>query len=244
MDARRTDMNGLKKFSILILIILLCVSLFVAFPCKAEIVWSDNFDDGNYDGWIVWNGTFSAEDHTLKPMTGYNKYWIGHLSTVTNGTWSFDVLVGGGIVIWLMSDSEEQGLLIASYLDTDGIHLRLYSVSSEGSNVLGEYVYNSDASAWQHIDVTRNSDGRTCLYLNSTLLVDVVDHAVIKSRFFKYLPYGVAAIDNIVVSNTIDIQQPPPFYMQVWFLATVGAFAAGIILVLLRHRKLQLIQDF
>ena len=234
--------RGIKKYSVPFLIFLLCFSLFMAPPCKADIVWSDNFDDGNYDGWFVVNGTFSAEDHTLKPVLGNNDYEIGHVSTVTNGTWSFDELVGGGIVIWLMHDNAEQGLVVASYFDTDAIHLRLYSISSEGSNVIGEYIFNSGTSVWQHIDVTRNLDGRTCVYLNGTLLVDVVDHAVIKSWFFEYLPYGVAAIDNIVISNTVDIQPPPPFYMQIWFLATVGAFAAAFIVAILMHKKQQLIQ--
>jgi hypothetical protein len=234
-----TFSKGMRKHFVPFLVFMLFFSLFIAFPCKGDIVWSDNFDDGNYDGWIVWNGTFSAEDHTLKPVLGA-KYWIGHVSTVTNGTWSFDELVGGGIVVWLMHDNVEQGLVVASYFDTDGFHLRLYSVSSKGSNVIGDYIFNSGISSWQHIDVTRNVDGRTCLYLNGTLLIDVVDQAVIKSWFFEYLPYGVAAIDNIVVSNTIDIQLPPPFYMQTWFIVTVGAFAVAIIVSLLMHKKQQL----
>lgn len=238
----------MRKYSVLILFILLCFSLFMAFPCKADIAWSDNFDDGNYDGWFVANGTFSAEDHTLKPVIGDNNYsnvmwshWITHLSTVTNGTWSFDVLVGEGIVIWLMYDSVEYGLVVSSFFAIDGTHLRLISVSYNESSFLGEYIFNSDISIWQRIDVTRNVEGRTCVYLNGTLCIDVVDHVVRKSWFFMLDAYKEDAIDNIVVSNTVDIEPPsPPFYMQTWFIATVFTVVATVvvIVVLLMRKKM------
>ncbi len=105
--------------------------------------------------------------------------------------------------------------------------------------MIGEYILYSGTS-WQHIDVTRNVEGRTCVYLNRTLYIDMVDHVIRKSWSFWYGPLSGAAIDNIVVSNTVDIEPPPqPFYMQTWFLATVGAVAvAAIILVIfLRHKK-------
>ncbi len=117
----------MRKCSVLILVIILHVSLFMAFPCKAEVVWSDNFDDGNYGGWYVANGTFSAVDHTLKPVLGDNYYEIGHTSTINNGTWSFDVLVGAGIGILLMYDPGVQYLDFAIYTASDGTHLELYS---------------------------------------------------------------------------------------------------------------------
>jgi hypothetical protein len=99
----------MRKYSVPFLMVLLCFSLFMAFPSKADVVWSDNFDDGNYDGWYIWNGTFSAMDHTLEPVPGDNMYFISHFSTVSNGTWSFDVLVGEGTTIYVMYDPGVQG---------------------------------------------------------------------------------------------------------------------------------------
>lgn len=233
----------MREYSISILVVMLHISLFVTFPCKADVVWSDDFNDGNYDGWFVDNGTFSAEDHTLKPISGDNTYTIRHLSRVTNGTWSFDVLLGEGTVIWLMHDAAGYGLIVSAWFGMDGTHLRLYNVSYDRGNSIGERVFHSGISAWQHVDVTRNMDGRTCVYLNGTLLIDRVDHVVRKSWFFIYTPYGEAAIDNIVVSNTVDIEPPPPpLYKQTWFLATLGAVvAAAIIVALLIRRKRKLI---
>jgi len=230
----------MRKYSVPFLVILLCTTLFMVFPCKADVVWSDNFDDGNYDGWYVLNGTFSAIDHTLKPVLGDNKYLIAHLSTVTNGTWSFDELVGEGIAVWLTYDNVEYGLVVVTFIATDGTHLRLDSVSSQGADMSRGYIFNSGIASWQHIDVTRNLDGRICIYLNGTLVIDVVDHVVRKSWFFMLDAYRDDAIDNIVVSNTVDIEPPsPPFYMQTWFIATVFTVVAVavVIVVLLMRRK-------
>jgi hypothetical protein len=224
----------------LILVILLYIPLFSMAPSKVDVIWSDDFDDGEYDGWFVANGTFSAEDYTLKPVLGDNTYMINHLSTATSGTWSFDVLVGEGAVIWLMYDGVGYGLIVAAWFGMDGAHLRLYNVSYEKGNVIGERIFQSGIPSWQHIDVTRNLDGRTCVYLNGTLFIDVVDYVARKSWFFMYNPYGESAIDNIVVSNTVDIEPPPPpLYKQTWFLATAGVVAVAVItiLVFLGRRK-------
>ena len=34
--------------------------------CKADVVWSDDFDDGDIDGWTIAQGNFSVEDGTLR----------------------------------------------------------------------------------------------------------------------------------------------------------------------------------
>jgi hypothetical protein len=216
----------------------------MTFSCKAATVWSDNFDDGNYDGWVVWNGTFSAEDHTLKLLLGTPNYGIiSHLSKVNNGTWSFDELIGEGLLVWLTYDPEtDYGLVISSYFETPSVHIELYSVSPDETKVVGEYTFNSyqSISIWQHIDVTRNVDGRTCLYLNGTLCIDVVDHVDRKSWVFQLNQRRNSAIDNTVVSNTVDIQPPAPFYTQTWFLATVGAVIVVVAVAtvfLLRRKK-------
>jgi len=214
-------------------------------------VWSDDFDDGNYQGWIVDSGIFSAEDGTLKPVSGDNYYAIIHLSSVASGTWSFDVLVGTETDILFMytpslnEEDQDQGMVIYWF----GTHIRLYSISSfydAGSERLGEYIFSSSISGWQHLDITRNSNGRTCIYHNGKLILDVVDSATItSSEYFIYEPTGEAAIDNIVVSNTVDIEPPPPipFYMQTWFLAIVAAvaLASAAALIFLRQRKRYLI---
>ena len=215
--------------------------------CKAGVIWSDDFDNGNYDGWIVASGAFSAEDKTLRTVAGFSEYVLFYPSFVATGTWSFDVLVGTETDIFfmytpLMNEQDEyEGIEILWF----GTHLQLYSFSSfydAGSLRLGEYIFASTIPGWRHLDVTRDSDGRICIYHNGTLILDLVDQATLtSSEFFIYLPSGAAAIDNVFVSNTIDIEPPPqiPFYMQIWFLEAVCAIAltVAVVIVFLGRRK-------
>jgi hypothetical protein len=228
-----------KKHFVLFLIILLCISLFMTFPCKAAVVWSDDFDDGNYNGWIEDSGAFSTEDKTLRTVPGDSLYGLYYPSYVTTGTWSFDMLVGSETEFSLMFSQQIEGQKLALTLSGISIVLRSYKNLFE-SMQLAAYMLPRSMTGWQHFDVTRDSDGRTCVYSNGTLVIDVADAIVITSELIRWISRG-GAIDNIVVSNTIDIEPPPsvPFYMQIWFLEAVGAIAlaVAVIIVFLGRRK-------
>jgi hypothetical protein len=211
-------------------------------------MWSDDFNDGNYNGWTVTNGTFSAADHTLRSIGAGGA--IIHSSSVTTGTWSFDILGVNTTAIGIMSNYP----IPTSALNTLGITkigiVLALDVAVQGSGTrVTEYDFPSGTrfSGWQHIDITRSSDGRTCVYHNGTLVIDRVVTQITASEYLWVL-FGSSqnvldtegAIDNIVVSNTIDIQPPaPPFYMQTWFWATIVAVAVVVvvIVVLLMRRK-------
>jgi len=114
-----------------------------------------------------------------------------------------------------------------------------------------------DMSTWtgqQHFDITRDSDGRICIYHNDTILIDYAPSSTSTptSEYF-WLGFGLTtpwsgtplyygAIDNIIVSDTVDITTPPqlPFYEQTWFLATVGVVIIVVVVVIvisLRRKK-------
>ena len=161
-------------------------------PCKAGVIWSDDFDDGDYNGWIGGNSAFSAEDGILKTVPGDSLYALYYPSYVTTGTWSFDVLVGAETDIRLLynPEGEEQSLTLYLY----GTHIILYSFESiygQKSVKLGEFMLARSMTGWQHINVTRDLDGRNCVYINGTLILDVMDHAAIASEFFYYLSYAL-----------------------------------------------------
>jgi hypothetical protein len=111
------------------------------------------------------------------------------------------------------------------------------------NNTYSSVTFPGKVSAWQHLNVTRNQDGRICVYNNGTLVADYVDATVVPApEFFKLWSAGEAAIDNIVVSDTVDIQPSDvPFYMQPWFIPSIAAIVVVIlvvvIVVLLIHRK-------
>jgi len=245
-------------------IIMLWISLFVPLLCRASPVWSDSFDDLNYDGWTVMNGTFTAAGGTLRP-TGLSAYYITvHPSNVTTGTWSFDIT---GLLDTTTPYYETRVLFMcvkpvpySGWIgmgvptrggDSRGGHARYIEVfgSVAGENQawdLGDAKLPSDTDmfAWQHIDITRSSDGRICVYVNGTLLLDVTDTRITTSNYFCFATsLSASAIDNIVVSDTVNIQPPPkaqplPFYLRPDFLMFIGPAAVGsIVLVILYLRK-------
>lgn len=101
-------------FSILALLLILSLSVLQQHTVNATVVFTDDFDDGNYDGWgttgLYLNGTdfrvypttgnFSAADNTLK-ATGpawndsvlYNHNLAYIESSTAYGSWTFDILV-------------------------------------------------------------------------------------------------------------------------------------------------------
>jgi hypothetical protein len=227
----------MRKYSMPFLVILLCTTLFTSFPCKAAIVWSDNFNDGNYDGWTVLNGTFIVEDGILKTGPGdFNVISCPSYGPST-GTWSFDLLANGWTVVYFVGNSQQ--VLVIVFTGQYYYVQRINVVNNTYSSV----TFPGKVSAWQHLNVTRNLDGRICVYNNGTLVVDYVDAIYVPPQdFFElYSTGGEAAIDNIVVSDTVDIQPTVsvPFYMQTWFLASVAVVAVVVvvIMVLLMRRK-------
>ena len=82
---------------------ILIATLILQPTVQAAEVWSDNFDDGNFDEWTVHYGVLSAENYVLAANTSLNFQDYGegvdvsdfdrisHSSSILTGTWSFDV---------------------------------------------------------------------------------------------------------------------------------------------------------
>jgi hypothetical protein len=228
----------MRKAPVLFLISLLFVLSFIACPNKAETVWSDNFDDGNYDGWTVTNGTFVVEDGILKTGPGSLNVIRCNGYGPSTGTWSFDLLATGWTVVYFVVNSQQD--LVIVFTGQYYYVQRIDVVNGSYSSVR----FAGVASAWQHLNVTRNQEGRICVYNNGTLVADYVDSAYVPPPdfFIFYSTGGEAAIDNIVVSDTVDIiPSEVPFYQQPWFIPSIAAVVVVIlvivIVVLLIRRK-------
>jgi hypothetical protein len=101
---RKRDLD--YKIVGLAILFLLCWMGFYPLACRGAVVWSDDFNDGNYDGWTIcdnstlddgdwgWSGSnWTAADGYLQIEAGYGDAgWgiISHPSNVAYGTWSFD----------------------------------------------------------------------------------------------------------------------------------------------------------
>jgi len=102
-----------------------CATLVVAFLLTSQLViatdtlvWSDDFEDGDYDGWTVQSGGFEVSGGVLRanldPHVTEDFNLITHPSAVGNGTWTFDVLLDDSELtsVWFMSAGDHDGVAL------------------------------------------------------------------------------------------------------------------------------------
>jgi hypothetical protein len=184
--------------------------------CNAAVVWSDDFDDGNYDGWTVADGSFSASEFMLE-ATGDFPNNIYHESTVITGTWSFDILVettiGGYCLVFLngkdyswLGDSFGNGPGNSFILRLRSNQLVLHKFTGGGLGAsMGSYTHDSNFDGGFHFDITINSDGKTFVYLDEEEVIESLNIGNFETSeyFHLMIPQGIA-FDNITVSDTLD----------------------------------------
>lgn len=194
--------------------------------CNAAVVWSDDFDDGNHDGWTVKEGEFSATNHVLEITNAEVYNLIYHESSVVVGTWSFDMRVGESTWsntfafmasnLWLGTFGTEEFWFFEDgyYLTFGRDPIRFTFAKFQDGTGLDwatsyAYIPLAGASGWQHIDITRNNAGEMHIYINGTLRIQVNDTDISTSEFVCFHGRGVEghniALDNMSVSDTIDI---------------------------------------
>lgn len=217
--------------------ILLLIAMLVPLKCSATMVWSDNFDDGNYDGWTVTginmtavppvlvDGNYSAEDGLLR-ATGEGEGWIwnlaSHPSTVATGTWSFDIdspPTEAGLThfyVFFMSDDTnfEDGI-------PDGYAFKVEMVLYQGfrgfelekyvdgdNTQIAQYQTGQDVLGGYHIDITRDSTGLFNVWVNGTHRMSAQDDTHSTSDYFRFSTPAGPALDNIEVFDSIEFDPP------------------------------------
>ncbi len=214
---------------------LLSLSPFIKMPiCKAEVVWSEDFDDGDIDGWTIVQGNFSVEDGTLRSIVEefhYAERWflsvMYHPSTIAVGTWSFDFMFDSPsespvIVVDFMSQTQHQylgtsrgnnyGFYVGNEYPAQVVLYQDAHFQGPGGSFVERHTTFSgtERQKWHHIDITRDEEGRLRVYIDGDLGIDVVDKAYSESSFLgvmlEHSRRGDAVIDNIVVSDTIDVE--------------------------------------
>ncbi|MFX1484314.1 MAG: hypothetical protein ACFFCP_14125 [Promethearchaeota archaeon] len=200
----------------------LCLSMFTG-TAKATMVWSDNFDDGNYDGWTTIgyeNGTtlntipanFSAASGMLTVLD--DDIQGARINSTTNvGAWSFDMYVPdtatGGIDVFFMSNGTRpyphfgsEMISVEAYLEEDRFDFWSLIGANEG-RLHYHFVPTGGLYGWHHFDVTRESSNRFRLFCNGTFLIEETISVVTTSTYFEFWCWNAtgAAIDNIVVDD-------------------------------------------
>ncbi len=223
-----------KKFiHILFSILIMLISGIAIPPCKSEVVWSEDFDDGDMEGWTVTQGNFTVENGYLESIVN-EKYLEDYYqlscafthSTVTVGTWSFDIMFDctgeyPEIAIEFMTKKQTKWSLGMSPLgEVYGIYAGwgypgVYEFYTEprfpGAVKIDMFptVQGTKRKVWHHIDITRNDQGQIHFYIDGVLGFERTDDRVTESYYFgvmlDYHWRGKTYIDNIVVSDTIDV---------------------------------------
>jgi hypothetical protein len=210
---------------------LLLSPLILSNTCNAEVVWSEDFEDGDLEGWWIAQGNFSVEDGTLRSTVeeSFQKVMflsvIWHPSTVAVGTWSWDWMFDSPndspeIVVDFMSMTQHTFVMnsrgknygiYAGHLDENE-----FVLYADDKWYIGEIFYErymsiaaTKKNKWHHIDVTRNEDGLIRFYADGVLAIELTNNRYTESVAFgvmlEHSWRGDGVIDNIVVSDTIDI---------------------------------------
>lgn len=205
----------------------------------AAVVWSDNFDDGNYDGWTVEQGNWIVSDGTLMtPVEDWEGYArrIWHTSSQVVGTWSFDAFHPNStfisyesIFLFVANGSYINGTSPPDTYKGYGVRFfwdSIYLVRMDDGDItsLGFLIREDYPGTWTHIDVTRNSTGGINVYINATSSTDThvpttavpdltaVDtvHSYSEKFLITDQPAGNFRADNITVDDEIWITPPVP----------------------------------
>lgn len=203
--------------------VLLLVILTASPPLiEAATVWSDNFNDGNFDGWTVSRGIFAVSSiagasYSLLGNQGDYSV-IHHDSSIVVGTWSFRLyyIEDRTTEIYFMATEEPTSDVI------DGYKLDVWS-TSEGyaifkirkcvdgwDETIDQYISSDDSNTWVDVYITRTADGQICLYTGSsaTFRFQVQDSTFNSSVYFGFCAGFTVSIDSVVVSDTVDFEPP------------------------------------
>jgi hypothetical protein len=190
------------------------------------IVWTEDFEDGTYaPEWTVMEGDYSASEYFLKAGNDKLQYYtINRTSTITSGTWSFDVFFDGYVsmgnylrVIPISSGpiSPQSGLYLSI---ENGYGFTQWYDGFELNNWI-DYEYISfcydnsfdfqNTFNWHHIDITRDISGKFNVFVNGTLILQAIDSTHQSSENFIFNSKWNHAIDNITVDDTINVHPGP-----------------------------------
>jgi hypothetical protein len=144
-----------------------------------------------------------------------------------------------------------EGFVIAP---TTGYEVKVYPYSFElmlwfeySELLLGTYHPTPWPRGWQHVDVTRDATGLMRVFVNGSLCIEAEQTPTITANFFHFFCGPGEALDNVVVSDSIDITpttnaDPNDFTTPLSGVIQLSILAVGIgvvaaLVVLIRMRK-------
>jgi hypothetical protein len=211
-----------------------------------------------HHGFTIENGELTSEDiFVVWPDTGHGVFTqirrAIHDSSVVYGTWSFDWRVSKSqhtfdSVEIMFTDLHHNYNLTGELtaFDMIGYSLILDTVTNNelliekfgGTTnfILARRPFDTMPSGLHHIDITRDLTGRFNVYFDSVLVLTVTDNEITTSVKFVFASFqGNSSIDNIAISNSIDIV-PTDAYLPI-LLIGIGAGISLMVVVILIYLK-------
>jgi len=228
-----------------VLVFLLVVLFFVPDQGLAAEVWVDDFDDGDLEGWL-------ANDHCINDNLRLRGTDTGaaihHPSTVSVGTWSFDVVDEGEFeaasdALWVYFMCSDPSVPPVSYYSMNIIHVSkgagyqyVYYLAKGSTNLAShDGIEGADLrGTLHHMAISRTDSGVIRVFLNGSRIIEVTNTEITTSQCFKTIFGYDWAMDNIVVDNT-----PPDEGIPFWLLVIIVGGASAVIIavvVFLRRR--------
>jgi hypothetical protein len=212
----------------------LVIAVVITPPSSAQLVWQDDFEDGNLDGWTVSYGNFTIEDGALTlendtVPTGL----IYHPSTGVVGSWSFKI-TGRGWGIYFIDTAipgpNMYGYLLVRGVDRFGEVFYLEKLLNDSGERLMSYRYTGHEYSNQ-VNITRNINGDFEIYIDNGLVIEETDASIMESAYFIYsAAMNGSALDNVEVVTELYTPPEYPAVFLVGLIATVAIFGvAGVI---------------
>jgi hypothetical protein len=204
----------LKNHALVVTISLMIIGMSLGqYQVSAAVVWSDDFSDGDYDGWTVHNGTWSASSNALIATNGEGQHNLSNIyfpSNVNYGNFSFDFFqdstVSGHYYVFVHgNDMRETGVL--NVLPYFGIVLQFFdsaisiirSYNNQGTTLEG-YTHTESFDGWYQIDMIVMSNHSIHVYLDKELVIETTSLTVFdESECFMVIAPDNGGIDNVVV---------------------------------------------
>lgn len=216
---------------------------------SASFVWEERFNvdsiddlnDWEFYGAVYYGVTYGdsfepnftiAEGALVPPYAPNwsNVTWAFHDSTVTTGTWSFDLFFPseqtyGFVIMFMLSGdySVTPGMTEDEHLskmtgyglrfDTSRIKLISYMACPDDElDFSDEYPTDSPLSGSQHFNITRDTTGQFYVYHNQDYDNPIIEYqntfASSSEKFGLCFWAGSPSLDNITVNNEVTIEPP------------------------------------
>ena len=222
----------------------LVLAVLITTPSSAQLVWQDDFQDGNLEGWTVTYGNFTVEDGTLiLENDTFPTGGIYHPSNGVVGSWSFKITGRGWEVHFIAtatSGPNMYGYRLVRGFDQFGEAFFFEKILNDSVERLVWYRYTGHEYS-NHVNITRNVEGAFEVYIDRELVINKTDTSVMESSYFLYFAHGNgSALDNVEVVTEL---YTPPGYPTVFLVGFIATIAILVVAGIIYRKRVVIIED-